>query len=147
MKSQRRNEREIWKQTELSLVSGVILNGKRDDKGDTERERDMGGGGTREICVLFHYSLWSGDILGGSKKDGRAFLFFLFFSWILFFLLVSPNQLFHFSLPLPHLSFLFLSVLLLYTLRWKFEIFLTLKFMYEIRNNIDCLFTKDGNYL
>ncbi len=41
-------------------------------------ERD-GGGGKRKICVLFHYSLWFGDILGGSQRDGRTIFYFLLF--------------------------------------------------------------------
>lgn len=53
-------------------------------------ERDGWRGDKRKICVLFHYSLWSGDILGGSQRDGRALLYFLFFFfWILFFIVVS----------------------------------------------------------
>lgn len=99
LKRERRDEREMWKETEHSLVSGVRLNGKGDDKGDMKREREMGGGGDkREICVLFHYSLWSGDILRGSQIDGRAFLFVLFFSWISFSLRFLQTRLLRFSL-------------------------------------------------
>lgn len=61
------------------------------------RERDGWRGDRREICVLFCYSLWSGDILGGSQRYGRAFLFvfFLDFSFSLWFLqtncFISPS--------------------------------------------------------
>lgn len=118
---------EIWKETEHSLVSRVTLNGKRDDKGDMEREREMGGGGDkREICVLFHYSLWSSDILGGSQRAGRAFSFPPFVGFVFFFLAVSPNQPLHFtppsSFPLPSL------LSLVSTSRWKFDIILICPF-------------------
>lgn len=126
---------------------------ERWQRGYGERERWVEGG-RREICVLFHYSLWSGDILGGSQRDGRAFLFFLFFSWILFFLVVSPNQLLHFSLsasPSHLLSLLFLSLACFcpemeiwdyphspFLPWWKRNngTDCALKFMYEMRNNV-----------
>ena len=52
MKGGRRNEREMRKETEHLLVSGVRLNGKRDDKGDMERERWVEGGQERDLCAF-----------------------------------------------------------------------------------------------
>lgn len=80
-------KREIWqKKQSFGVVERErALVGLRSRTEWRERER-CGGWDKTEICVLFQYSLWSGDILGGSQRDGRAFLFFLFFSWILFFL-------------------------------------------------------------
>lgn len=77
-----------WKETELLLVSGGKLNRKRDNKWDMERER--------EFCVLFHCSLWCGDILGGSGRDGGAFLFRfeLYTGFIFPFTFSKPTALF-----------------------------------------------------
>lgn len=79
---ERKSEREIWKETDLLLVSGVRLNGKRDDKGDMERERERDGwrGGRREICVLFHYSLWS--VISWEEVREMVGLFFSFCSFL-----------------------------------------------------------------
>lgn len=120
----------MWNESELSLVSGVRLNGKKDDKGDMKKERD-GWRGVGERFVCFFTTLCGLVISWEEVRDGRAFLFFLFFSWILFFLVVSPNQLLHFSLsasPSHLLSLLFLSLSLVSALRWKFEIILTRPF-------------------
>lgn len=57
LKRERRNEREMWKETELLLVSGVRLNGKRDDKGDMERERWVEGGRVRDLCAFSLFSV------------------------------------------------------------------------------------------
>lgn len=80
---------------ELSLVSGVGLTGKRDDKRDMEREGWVEGG-TRERFVCFFTGL-CGLVISWEEVREMEGLFFLFFSWILFFLVVSPNQLLHFS--------------------------------------------------
>lgn len=123
--TEKKSEREIWKETDLLLVSGVGLNGKRDDKGDMERERWVEGESKREICVLFHYSLWS--VISWEEVREMVGLFFLFFSWISFFFAVSPNQLLHFSLSLT-LPPLFPLLSLVSTLKWKFKIVLTRPF-------------------
>lgn len=101
------------------------------------KEKDWLWGDKREICVLFHYSPWSRNILGGSPRDGRAFLFFLFFSWILFFpcgflqtsCCIAP------SLSLP--PFFYPPFSLVSTLRWKLEMIITRPFAFKSKGTTE----------
>lgn len=70
-KREGRNAREIWKETELSLVSGVKLNRKRDDKGDMERER----------FVCFFTTL-CGMVISWEEVGEMVGLFFSFCSFL-----------------------------------------------------------------
>lgn len=75
-----------------------------------QKDRQQMGYEEREFCVLFHCSLWCGDILGGSGRDGGAFLFrFVLYTGFIFpFTFSKPRALFlcpclqPFSLPLLH---------------------------------------------
>lgn len=61
-----------------------------------QKERQQMGYEEIEFCVLFHCSLWCGDILGGSGRDGGAFLFrFVLYTGFIFpFTFSKPRALF-----------------------------------------------------
>ena len=130
MRGERRNERVIWNESELSLVSGVGLNGKKDDKGDMEKERDgWRGAGERFVCF---FTTLCGLVISWEEVREMVGLFFSFCSFLgfcfsLWFLQtncsISP------CLPLPPIFYLFSFYLsLVSALRWKFEIILTRPF-------------------
>lgn len=108
LKGEGRNERVMQNKSELSLVSGVGLNGKKDDKGDMEKERD-GWRGVGERFVCFFTTLCGLVISWEEVREMVGLLFsfcsFLGFCFSLWFLQtncsISP------CLPLPPVFYFF----------------------------------------
>lgn len=76
LKTEGRNVREMKRDGTLAVLRRETEKKERQQMGYGERERVR-------VCVLFHCSLWCGNILGGSQRH----VVFLFYTEIVYFLL------------------------------------------------------------